>query len=465
LSSAVAAPIPAPAHRRAVQRSIADPGSDQSDSSDDSEPDDDDEGVQNDAVLGAVEGENVIDLTGLEWEETHIPQPEQASGTRATPVRNVESSVPRFTPGTRNFSGPRLSNCSTRTVKELFCEFFDDRVINQFVRGTNGYARDTHIFNWVDVDSVELHKFFAILLAFGISCPSERRMAWDSPTFRIPIVSNIMSRTRFEQIMRAWHYINTASIEQAALNRANAADPFWTVEPLVKHVSNVAQRCYNLGQSVSIDEQCIPFKGRHKCRCYNAKKPEKWHLKVFALNDASNGYQWNFYLYRGKDEQRPPHISATMWPCVKLTEPNIMHHKSHVLYTDNWYTSISLACKMWSQGIHCVGTTKANIRGAPKEHQFKKTGPNKKPRGTMKAVRTTLDTTPLYYTAWMDKKPVYVLSSFSADADMTCYKQREEEKEPTNTTAASSPPATSRVRRRRMTQTLPRLPPHPQQAE
>jgi hypothetical protein len=110
--------------------------------------------------------------------------------------------VPRFTPGTRNFSGPRLSNCSTRTVKELFCEFFDDRVINQFVRSTNGYARDTNIPNWVNVDSVEIH-LFTILLVFGISCPSERRIASDSVTFRIPIISNIMSRTRCEQIMRA----------------------------------------------------------------------------------------------------------------------------------------------------------------------------------------------------------------------------------------------------------------------
>jgi hypothetical protein len=139
--------------------------------------------------------------------------------------------------------------------------------MNQFVRSTNGFASDTNIPNWVDIDSDELRKFFAMRFVFGISCPSERRMSWDSPTFRIPMVSCILSRTRFEQIVRAWHYINAARIEQATLHRANATDPFWTVDPFMKHVFLVSQRCYNLCQSISID---VLFKGRHKCRCIEA---------------------------------------------------------------------------------------------------------------------------------------------------------------------------------------------------
>jgi hypothetical protein len=232
---AVATPLPAPIRAPRVPRGRADPDSDVSDCSDDSEPDDDDPSVQNDAVLGAVEGENVMDLTELHWEKVPLPQVGDTPATRS-PARNIESTSPAFTPGTRNFSGPRLANCSSKEPIELFSEFFDSRVMNQFVRGTNGYASDTNISNWVDVDSDELRNFFAILLVFGISCPSERRMAWDSPTFRIPIVSSIMSRNRFEQIMRAWHYINTARIERAELSRATAADPFWTVEPLLMHV-------------------------------------------------------------------------------------------------------------------------------------------------------------------------------------------------------------------------------------
>jgi hypothetical protein len=388
-------------------------GDDDSDS--DSEPDDDE--VENQAILGRDDAPVVIDLTALEWNETPMPDPIEPQSTRATPVRQAEHPTPRFTPGSRNFSGPKLPNCSRKTPKELFCEFFDDTVMETFVRETNSFALDTKIPNWKDVNKAELFKFFAILMVFGISCPSERRMAWDSELFRIPIVCNLMSRTRFEQIMRAWHYTNSANLSQAELRRRNAEDPFWSVEPLVKHISSVCMRCYHCGQHISIDEQCIPCKCRHKCRCYNPNKPDKWHLKVFAINDASNGYQWNFYLYRGKDEDRPPEYSATMWPVIKLTHPEIIHGKWHILYTDNWYSSLPLSIEMLKRSVHTVGTTKGNIRGAPKEHQFKRTGPQKKSRGEMKQVKTIVEDKPFYYTAWMDKKPVHILSTFAVSAE------------------------------------------------
>lgn len=52
-----------------------------------------------------MEGENVIYLTGQEWEETPIPQPEQVLGTKLTPTRVIESPTPRFTLGIRNSIG------------------------------------------------------------------------------------------------------------------------------------------------------------------------------------------------------------------------------------------------------------------------------------------------------------------------------------------------------------------------
>jgi hypothetical protein len=32
---------------------------------------------------------------------------------------------------------------------------------------------------------------------------------------------------------------------------------------------------------IDIDEQCVPWKQRHECRCYNPAKPEK-NFKIFA---------------------------------------------------------------------------------------------------------------------------------------------------------------------------------------
>jgi hypothetical protein len=55
-----------------------------------------------------------------------------------------------------------------------------------------------------------------------------------------------------------------------------------------------------------------------------------------------------------------------------------------------------------------------NVKGTPEEHQLPKTGRNKRNRGDIKQVKTTIQQKELYYTAWMDNKPVHILSSFSA---------------------------------------------------
>jgi hypothetical protein len=177
------------------------------------------------------------------------------------------------------------------------------------------------------------------------------------------------------------------------------------------------QHYYECGHCLSVDEMCIFFKGRHCCRCYNPQKPHKWHLKAFCLNDADTGYLSNFFMYRGKDEQRPAGVSASEYPVRRLTEPTKYHGKGHVLCTDNWYTSVGLAKFVYDapRCMHFVGTVKVNRKGLDPHCIFKEAGPNKKARGTMKCSVQAL--TPdrqhnLYQTAWMDGKPVHLLSTF-----------------------------------------------------
>ena len=53
-----------------------------------------------------------------------------------------------------------------------------------------------------------------------------------------------------------------------------------------------------------VDELCIGFKGRHKCKCYNKDKPNKWRFKAFCVNDSVTGCLFDFYLYGGKNEDK-----------------------------------------------------------------------------------------------------------------------------------------------------------------
>jgi hypothetical protein len=398
-----------------------DPG----ESGDDSNSESDTEAVENEAVLDGVEEENApegnendINLTALVWSEQPI-QPANPLMTRnATPV-GVDHMAPVFHTPTRSFAGPQIPRCNELKPSELFCIFYNDAVMNQFVQATNGYASGVGIIYWKDVDAIEMKKFFAVLLIFGISCPPETRMAWENSMFRIPVVCELLSRSRFEQIMRAWHYVDTSRMTAVEKNQLAAADPFWQVTPLADEINRVSKASYNCRQALSIDEQCVPFKGRHKCRCYNPQKPEKWHFKIFALNDAATGYQWNFVMYRGKEDYTVygQNVTATSYPCIKLTEDEVLWFKNYMLYTDNWYTSFFLSILMRRRGIHTCGTAKCNVKGSPKDHQFPKTGRGKKARGEMKQVSTEIGGATFYYTAWMDKKPVHILSTFAASSD------------------------------------------------
>jgi hypothetical protein len=104
-----------------------------------------------------------------------------------------------------------------------------------------------------------------------------------------------MSARKFERIMGAWHWKVIPEV-------AKAANPFYCIDGFVEKLARNAQKYWYLGQYIDIDEMSIYFKGRHKCKCYNPAKPEKWHFKAFCLNDGDTGYLWNFYLYNGAAE-------------------------------------------------------------------------------------------------------------------------------------------------------------------
>ena len=165
-----------------------------------------------------------------------------------------------------------------------------------------------------------------------------------------------MSNMRFEQILKAWHYENYTEYTAEEIKQLKALDPFWPIASLEKDLNARFGAMMKPGQFLDIDEQCIPWKGRHKCRCYNKSKPVKRHFKVLSLNNSAYGYQEQFYIYRGKAEARPEDISATSYPALVLLQNEKYQNKNHILFTDNWFTSFQQLKICMKYGIHMVGT-------------------------------------------------------------------------------------------------------------
>ena len=206
---------------------------------------------------------------------------------------------------------------------------------------------------------------------------------------------------------------------QRVVKDKKKADPFSTVKTFLTRLSDNFTRWYILEQTCCIDESCFPFKGRHKCRCYNPNKQFKWHFKAFCLNSSESGYLYSFFMYEGKDEERSAYsnCSATEYPVRRLFDPvryPELQRKNHILCTDNWYTSVVLSVYLISIGVYLIGTCKSNKNFLPKAGIYKKAGAGKKHRGEMNAIvckapgRTEAH---IYLTSWMDNKSVHMIST------------------------------------------------------
>ena len=81
-------------------------------------------------------------------------------------------------------------------------------------------------------------------------------------------------------------------------------DPLYKVCPMLDMMDRTFVQSYKSGRDLSFDEGCCPYKGRVIFRCYNPKKPAKWHLKMFEVSDSRTGYMIAFDIYTGKNKTR-----------------------------------------------------------------------------------------------------------------------------------------------------------------
>ena len=102
-------------------------------------------------------------------------------------------------------------------------------------------------------------------------------------------------------------------------------------------------------------------------------------------------------------------LSATLYPVAVLTDNEVYHKVNHILHLDNWFDSIELCQLCMTRQILVNGTVKANRKGLPKEGLFPKKGKGKMAKGSVKCMQ--MMGSDIYLTAWMDNKPVHMLST------------------------------------------------------
>ena len=299
-----------------------------------------------------------------------------------------------------------LEDVQEDSTLQHFRLFYPDIIFDKFLTATNSYGRMKYRLMWKAIDLAEFKSFLACILHLGIVKYANRRDAWSTGLSGSRFLRSIITRDRFDQILTCWRHIDYSLYSNEELNLMKADDPFWAVAEYCEVLSQQFGLLWNPGQFLDVDEQTIPWKGRHKCRNYNPNKPEKWHFKVWSLNDSSTGYQLNHKLYRGKAEQRPEGMSATAYPAYVLLQDEKYHHRGHIEFSDNFFSSFDQTGINAERGIHSVGTLRANRQGLPHAHRGKMI------RGEFITKVTDWRGIRVWYTEWQDRKVVKMLHTF-----------------------------------------------------
>ncbi|XP_036322289.1 piggyBac transposable element-derived protein 1-like [Rhagoletis pomonella] len=91
-------------------------------------------------------------------------------------------------------------------------------------------------------------------------------------------------------------------------------------------------------------------------------KPHKSGVKLFVLCD-SHGYSYRFEIFNGAGNNvvvpGAPDLGATANVVVRLSQtiPDFVHH---IVYFDNFYTTLPLLVYLRARGIYSLGTVRAN---------------------------------------------------------------------------------------------------------
>lgn len=320
-----------------------------------------------------IEANEIFD-SDEESEEESENAPTQAAdgfllGKDGTKWSTAEPATVRFRQhNVMRFRGGPKTNLTTPL--EVFKLFFSPNITFIIVTQTNLYGEKvTRKWNaehanctprvWVDMTSVELDAFIGILLAFGVSHNTMQlsRLMWQ--TDALPIFRAAMSYRRFVTLMRCIRFDDSRT--RAFRQQTDKAAP---IRDIWNFLNNNLASNFEPYESVTIDEQLFPYRGRTKFTQYIPSKPAKYGIKVWWACDAKTKYPLQGKLYTGKEgEQRETNQGEN----VLMSLANRYTNSGRTIIADNFFTTLDAAKRLSSIGLAYVGTIRSNKRCLPKE--------------------------------------------------------------------------------------------------
>ena len=213
------------------------------------------------------------------------------------------------------------------------------------------------------------------------------------PALATPAFNNTMIRDRFELLLKFWHFCNNE--EQIE------GDRLFKLRNICDLLISQFQSVYTPEKEVSIDESMILWRGRLIFRQFIPGKRHKYGVKLYILCETS-GYVYNMLVYCGKMDPMAGfgHAESVV---LKLMDNRL--DKGHVLFIDNFYTSVPLAKTLLEKKTYVCGTVRRNRKNLPEavvSSKLKKGETAARKKGNVVVVK------------WQDKREVLMLSTLHA---------------------------------------------------
>lgn len=245
---------------------------------------------------------------------------------------------------------------------EIFNIFFDSDVLSLLIEQTNLYAQQKNRPEFKATQAY-MRRFIGILLLTGYHSLPQEEMYWSlDKDISVPIVREAMSRSQYRNIKQNLHLADNTVPDKN--------DKLYKVRPYLNLLNAKFQQFGVFSHNLSIDEQMIPYRGKHSAKMFLKGKPVRFGYKAWTLA-SSDGYVFNFDIYTGKSitsvssEYEEFGLGGSV--VINLLRA-IENPVNHAIYFDNFFTSFYLLSHLKAIGFHATGTVRENrLRNCPLE--------------------------------------------------------------------------------------------------
>ncbi|XP_026316625.1 piggyBac transposable element-derived protein 4-like [Hyposmocoma kahamanoa] len=293
---------------------------------------------------------------------------------------------------------------------QFFTYFFTNELLENIIIETTRYAVQKEPARPESVTITDLRKYLGILIFMSVYHYPSTRSFW-SNKFGFAPIKEAMTVNKFEKIRKILHFNNN---ENHLPISHPQHDKLYKLRPIIDHL-NQQFSSVTIEQRLSIDEQMCATKIGHFLKQYLPNKPHKWGFKLFVLCNLM-GYAYRFQIYAGKevDDRLPnePDVGVVGQTVLKLLRM-VPRHRNHIVYFDNYYTSLPLMYTLAKEGIHTLGTIQRNRLGKscklPTKQDVMKSSV---PRGSFDEYTTNFEGVDITTVSWKDNKQVVLASTY-----------------------------------------------------